>query len=100
MENYTKVDVLTYVKNGLESGTLVPIEAYKFARIMARPGIVGEEVISWSVDSLGNEVKEKVDTVSLDEETNNPGWVVTKTDEDGNIILDNNGHSNDWIISD
>ena len=100
MENYTKVDVLTYVKNGLESGTLVPIEAYKFARIMARPGIVGEEVISWSVDSIGNEVKEKVDTVSLDEETNNPGWVVTKTDEDGNIILDNNGHSNDWIISD
>ena len=27
MENYTKVDVLTYVKNGLESGTLVPIQA-------------------------------------------------------------------------
>lgn len=57
MESYTKVDVLTYVKNGLESGTLVPIEAYKFARIMARPGTVGEEVISWSVDSFGNEVK-------------------------------------------
>lgn len=100
MENYTKVDVSTYVKSGLESGTLVPVEAEKFARIMARPGTVGEEVISWSVDSVGNELKEKVDTVSLDEETNEPGWVVTKTDENGNIILDNNGHSNDWIIPD
>ena len=100
MENYTKVDVLTYVKNGLESGTLVPIQAEKFARIMARPGTIGEEVISWSVDSAGNEIKEKVDTVSLDEDTNNPGWIVTKTDENGNIILDSNGHSNEWIISD
>lgn len=100
MENYTKVDVLTYVKNGLESGTLVPIQAEKFARIMARPGTIGEEVISWSVDSAGNEIKEKVDTVSLDEDTNNHGWIVTKTDENGNIILDSNGHSNEWIISD
>lgn len=38
MENYTKVDVLTYVKNGLESDILMPIQAEKFARIMARPG--------------------------------------------------------------
>ena len=57
MENYTKVDVLTYVKNRLESDILMPIQAEKFARIMARPGTIGEEVISWSVDSAGNEIK-------------------------------------------
>lgn len=100
MEDYTKIDVLTYVKNGLESGLLVPVEAEKYARIMARPGTVGEKVISWSADSEGNEIKEKVDTVSLDEETNNPGWIATKTDENGNIILDNNGYKNEWIIPD
>ena len=31
-ENYVKVDVLKYVKEGLESGILVPFEAEKFAR--------------------------------------------------------------------
>mgnify|MGYP007068209956 CR=1 FL=1 len=63
MESYTKVDVLKYVKEGLLNGTLIPREAEKFARIIARQGIPGEEVISWSVDKDLNEIKEQVKKV-------------------------------------
>ncbi len=97
---YKKVNVNEYVKEGLENGTLVPRKAEKFARIIAKQGKVGEKVISWSVDDNGNEVEEKVDMVSLDEKTNEPGWIATKVDEQGNAIIDENGHLNQWIISD
>lgn len=79
---------------------MIPKEAEKFARIVAKQGQVGEKVISWSVDSLGHEIQEKVASVQNDENTNQPGWIVTKVDEDGNIMLDNNNHVNQWIIED
>lgn len=44
MENYQEVKVEKYVKDGLVSGKLTPIEAEKFARIIARQGTLGEEV--------------------------------------------------------
>lgn len=100
MENYTKVDVIRYVKQGIESGIMVPRQAEKFARIIARQGNIGETVVSWSVDNNGKEIQEKVAQVQVDTKTNQPGWVVTKVDEQGNIILDNNGHINQWIIDD
>lgn len=100
MDDYKKVEVNSYVKEGLESKRLVPVKAEKFARIIARPGIVGETVVSWSVDENGNEVKEKEAQVKLDEATNNPGWVVTKATENGEVIVDENGHKNEWIIED
>lgn len=100
MEDYQKVEVVRYVKEGLESGRMVPRQAEKFARIMARPGVVGEEVITFSVDSMGNEIKEKVAYVTLNENTNRPGWVVTKIDEEGEIVVDENGYPNEWIIDD
>lgn len=100
LENYTKVNVLHYVKQGLETGKFVPRQAEKFARIIAKQGQVGETVISWSVDSLGNEVKEKEAIVGLDDNTKQPGWIATKVDEQGNIITDINGHINQWIIDD
>lgn len=100
MEQYIKVDVLNYVKQGLEEGTMVARVAEKFARIIAKQGKVGEEVISWSVDSEGKEIKEKVASVEVDPKTNEPGWIVTKVDEQGEIIVDNNGHPNQWIIED
>ena len=99
-EEYRKVDVLQYVKEGIESGKMIPREAVKFARIIARQGKVGETVISWSADSEGREVKEKVDQVTLDSETKQPGWIVTKLDEDGNVVIDNNNHLNQWIMDD
>ncbi len=100
MDNYTKVDVHQYVDMGIKNGTMIPKEAEKFARIVAKQGQVGEKVISWSVDSLGHEIQEKVAYVQNDENTNQPGWIVTKVDEDGNIMLDNNNHVNQWIIED
>ena len=56
MENYIKVEVNHYVKQGIENGTMIPRQAEKFARIIARQGSVGETVVSWSVDSQGNEI--------------------------------------------
>ena len=85
---------------GIKNGTMIPKEAEKFARIVAKQGQVGDKVISWSVDSLGHEIQEKVAYVQNDENTNQPGWIVTKVDEDGNIMLDNNNHVNQWIIED
>lgn len=84
----------------IENGTLIPRQAEKFARIMARQGNVGETVISWSVDAEGKEIQEKVAQVSVDEKTNQPGWIATKVDEQGNVLMDSNGHINEWIIDD
>lgn len=100
MEEFKKVNVYEYVKEGLATGKLVPFEAEKFARIMARQGTIGETVISWSVDSEGKELKEKEAVVELDKETQKPGWVVTKLDENGYPVEDKNGHLNQWIIAD
>ena len=99
MSEFKKIDnVLSYVKEGLKSGRFVPIKAEKFARIIARRGIVGEEIVTWNVDSEGNEIEEKRDTVKYDPETGNPGWVATKADSDGNPIIDNNGHTTAVLI--
>lgn len=100
MDNYRKVEVVSYVKQGLESGIMIPRQAEKFARIVARQGTEGETVVSWSVDSKGKAVKEKVAQVTLDPVTNQPGWVVTKVDENGNVVVDEHDHANQWIIDD
>ena len=100
MEEYKKVEVTSYVKNGIENGTMVPRVAEKFARIIAKQGTAGETVISWSGDSEGNEIQEKIAQVEIDEQTNQPGWIATKVDEEGNVLVDTNNHPNQWIISD
>ena len=94
MEGYTKVDVTSYVRQGIANGFMEPRQAEKFARIIARQGNVGDAVVSWSTDAKGNEILEKVAQVQVDSQTNQPGWIATKVDEDGNIIMDNNGHAN------
>lgn len=98
--DYTKVEVTSYVKQGIENGTMIPRKAEKFARISARQGMVGETVISWSVDDFGEPVKEKVARVELDEKTNEPGWIATKVNENMDTVIDKNGHFNKWIIPD
>lgn len=47
MENFIKVDVTSYVKQGIENGTLIPRQAEKFSRITARQGNAGEAVIEF-----------------------------------------------------
>lgn len=98
-ENYKKVEVLEYVKEGLLSGELVPFVAEKFARPIIRQGVVGEEVVTWSVDKDGKAIVEKVDVVSIDPKTGQPGWVITKA-ENGMPVVDEHGHLNQWINSD
>ena len=81
-----KVDIASYVKEGLENGTLTPVVAEKFARIIAVQGNVGDIVTSWSESKEGNEIQEKKDEkVILDEKTNEPGWIATKVDENGEV---------------
>ena len=100
VDDYRKVDVSSYVDIGIYNGTLVPFDAVKFGRIIARRGILGEEIITWSEDSNGNPIQEKPGIVGVDSETGEVDWIVTKVDENGNPIIDKNGHINEWIITD
>ena len=100
MGEYRKVNTKEYVKEGIRKGYLIPIQAEKTAKILAKQGTLGEKVISWSVDANGNPVKEKVEYISQDYKTKQPGWIITKVDDKGKIIIDNNGHSNQWIMKD
>lgn len=100
MDAYRKVDTREYVEAGLADGSLEVFEAAKHARIGAIKGEVGQEVISWSEDENGNPIQEKVATVTADKETGETGWIATKTDAEGNPIVDKNGHTNQWIIDD
>lgn len=62
---------------------MVPRQAEKYARIIARQGTVGETVVSWSNDSQGNEIQEKIVQVQIDTQTKETGWITTKVDEQG-----------------
>lgn len=100
MSDYKKVDILTYVRDGIKNGLMIPKKAEKYKKIMAHQGKVGDVVISWSVDSNGNEIKEKIAHVKLDKNTNQPGWIVVKLDSNDEVLIDSNGHINSWIIDD
>ena len=78
-QEFQKVDVKEYVKQGLEQGKLEIVEAEKSAKIQAVRGIIGQEVISRSVDENGNPIKEKVAYVTEDPNTWEAGRVVTKS---------------------
>ena len=100
MSEFKKIDnVMQYVKDGLANGIFVPFQAEKFARIIARRGNIGESVVTWSIKD-NKPIIEKDSKVTLDSETNQPGWVVTKAFEDGTPVIDEFGHTNDWIIED
>ena len=98
LESYKKVDVYQYVKEGLKNGSLNVIEAKKNAKVFARQGNLGEKVITWALDDFGNSIVEREDYVTLDENTHEPGWVVTKIDQEEKPVIDINNHTNQWII--
>lgn len=89
---YKKVDIESYVRDGLESGKLIPFWAIKKGKVRMRKANDGEEIITWSSDSLGNEVKEKVAKAEKDD------LILTKVDESGKAIVDKNNHLNEWIV--
>ena len=91
---FTKVDGREYAEAGIACGELTPVVAVKFARVLARRGVEGEEVISYSQ----NGIVEKVDTVKTDPETGEVDWVLTKLDENGEVLVDEQGNKNEWIV--
>lgn len=93
---YKKVDDLqAYVSKMFDGGAKAVI-AEKTARIAARKGIPGEEITTWSQDADGNPLIEKTATISQADGI--VEWVVSKIDEKGAFLIDQNGHNNQWII--
>lgn len=99
-EHYQNINNLyEYVQKQITEGANIT-KAEKKMNIAARPGIIGEEIISWSESKDGQAVIEKKDVVAKDKRTGKPGWVATKIDEKGNEIVDAHLHLNQWIICD
>lgn len=83
-----------YADRMLKEGRNV-ITAEKTAKIFVRRGVPGEEVVSWSEDSCGQPL---IETVSVIEDAD--AWVAAKADEEGQVLVDENGHENRWVLSD
>lgn len=78
---FKKIDGKEYIKNGLLNGNLECGEYYKFARIKARQGFVGEEVVTIMKDGL----VETKNVVTADE-TGEAGWIVTNPSGEEYIV--------------
>jgi hypothetical protein len=98
MLNFTKEEMRKYVEGKLPQETI--IEAKKVGNTIAVQGTVGQEVTTLEVDADGNEYVERTGTVSLDPETNEPGWILTKTGSDNKPVLNKFGHTNQYIVTD
>lgn len=84
---FKKIDNITeYVREGIKSGKLTVEEVAKFARIHARQGLLGEEVIT----KMANGLEETRNSVKIDEKTGEPGWIVTNPDGEEYIVEDSN----------
>jgi len=96
MEDYIKVNIQDYVNKGIESGDLVPFWAVKFGRVRARRGNLGEAVNTYTDGGM----LEKENFVEVDSVTGKLGWVITKCTPYGEIIIDEYGNKNEWIMDD
>ena len=94
------MNIEDYIKEKLNNKSLTPFSAEKVGKVLANQGLIGEEVTTWSIDEDGNEIKEKVEIVTLDKETNLPSWIITKADMYGEAVIDKNGHYDTRVISD
>lgn len=85
LKYFKKIDnIAEYVKEGIKSGKLTVEEVAKFARIHARQGLLGEEIVT----KMANGLEETRNTVTADEKTGEPGWVVTNPDGEEYIVED------------
>lgn len=85
IKHFKKIENIgEYVKEGIISGRLTVDEVAKFARIHARQGKVGEEIVT----TMANGLEETRNTVIVDEKTGEPGWVVTNPDGEEYIVPD------------
>lgn len=98
MLNFTKEEMKTYVEGILPNVEV--IEAKKVGNTIAIQGTVGQEVITYEIDENGNEYIERTGVVSLDPETNEPGWILFKTGSDNKPVYNQYGHTNQYIVID
>lgn len=98
MLKLTKDEMRQYVESRLPGATI--IEAKKNGNTIAVQGTVGQEVVTYEIDKLGNEYVERTGVISLDPETNEPGWILTKTDENNKAVFNKFGHKNEYIVPD
>jgi hypothetical protein len=84
-------DIKSYVNNLLLQGEPTFVAMKKGdTRVIARPGIVGEQIATYTKDGNGN----RCETISTVQEGM---WVVTMADKNGNPIpIDNEGHFNTY----
>lgn len=98
MLKFTKDEMKQYVESKLADAKI--IEAKKVGNTIAVQGTVGQEVVTLEVDADGKEYVERTGVISLDPETNEPGWILTKTDSDNQPVLNSYGHTNQYIVID
>lgn len=85
LKYFKKIDNISeYVREGIRLGRLTVDEVAKFARIRARQGSLGEEIIT----KMANGLEETRNTVTTDEKTGEPGWIVTNPDGEEYIVAD------------
>ena len=85
LKYFKKIDNISeYVREGIRLGRLTVDEVAKFARIRARQGSLGEEIIT----KMANGLEETRNTVTADEKTGEPGWIVTNPDGEEYIVAD------------
>lgn len=84
-KKFKKVDnIAEYVRDAIKSGRLSVDEVAKFAKIHARQGTLGEEVVT----KMANGLEETRNTVMVDKKTGNLGWIVTNPDGEEYIVED------------
>ena len=98
MLEFTKDEMRAYVEGKLPTSKI--IEAKKMGNTIAVQGTVGEEVVTLAVDADGKEYVERTGVIELDPNTNEPGWILTKTGEDNQPIVNKFGHKNQYIVTD
>ncbi len=98
MLKLSKEEMRKYIESKLPYATI--IEAKKNGNTIAVQGTVGQEVATLEVDANGNEYVERTGIVELDPETNEPGWILTKTDSNNKPVVNSFGHTNQYIVPD
>lgn len=96
MSNFIKIDVCDYVNTGIDNGDLVQFWAIKYGRVRARRGKLGELVRTYTDGGI----LERENVVEIDSKTGRAGWIITKCSLDGEVIVDEYGNMNEWIMED
>lgn len=84
MEDFTYIEnIKEYILSGIENGVFAPDEYAKTTYICARRGILGEKISTVMSDGF----HETDNTVTADEKTGLPGFIVTNPDDGEQYII-------------